>query len=112
MKDIAFGGCLFKFSTKDGQLFLHTRDTNGIDHIHLFHLKGAFLVNIGGNYWRFVTGVCKDLEARYLFEDVGVNVQERVNALGALGVPVLNKEEGKRNLDLYKLPVKRLMLTS
>ena len=111
-KEIAFGSCLFIFTAEDNALRLCTRDIQGNEHTHVFPLSGAFLVNIGGSYWRLVTGAEADSVARHLFEDVGVGVENRVSALKDLGVPILDREEGKQNLDHYKLPVKRLMLTT
>jgi hypothetical protein len=59
-----------------------------------------------------VTGAGPDAAARYLFDEAGMNSEDRVNALRELGVPVLGREEGKRNLEHYKLPVKRLVLAN
>ncbi len=112
LKDIDFGGCHFKYSADDASLLLHSRDIHGVGHIHRFHLPGSFLVNIGGNFWRLVTGVGDASKARHLFEDAGINIDERINALRELGVPILTKEEGMQNLDRYQLPVKRLLLTA
>lgn len=109
---VGFGGCLFKYSELDKTLLLHTRNLDGVDQTHIFPLSGAFLVNIGSGFWRFVTGAEHDTEARYLFDDAGMKVQERVDALNDLGVLILNSEEGKQNLVLYQLPVKRLMISS
>lgn len=112
MKDIEFGGCLFKYSAKDACLFLRSRDIHGVDRVHTFNLPGSFLVNISGKVWRFVTGIGDGSEVRHLFEDTGPAVDDRVNALCELGVPILNKDEGRQNLERYKLPVKRLLLST
>jgi hypothetical protein len=110
MTALDFGGCGFKYSALDEKLLMHTRDLYGIEQTHAFPLTGAFLVQIGGEYWRFVTGVGKETETRYIFDDTGLKVKERVDALHQLGVPILGRNEGKLNLEQYKLPVKRLML--
>lgn len=112
MREVEFGGCLFKFSGPDGELLLHTRDIHGVDRTHAFHLNGAFLYHFGGGVWRFVTGAGQATEARHLFDDTGKDVEKRVATLQELGVPVLSREEGKQNLDKYKLPVKRLVLST
>jgi len=39
-------------------------------------------------------------------------VDSRVADLSALGVPILSKEDGKRNLEQYRLPVRRMVLAA
>lgn len=112
MSAIEFGSCQFRHVADDALLMLHSRDLDGVDHTHSFYLADAFLVNIAGSFWRFVTGVGDDSQARYLFEDVGEHVEGRVKALRELGVQVLSKEEGKMNLERHQLPVKRLMIAA
>ncbi len=112
MNDIAFGGCLFKHFSEDGSLQLHTHDIHGAARSYKFHLTDAFLVDIGNGFWRFVTGAIQGTGSRHIFDDGGIAVIERVDALRKLGVPVLSREEGRKNLEKHKLPVKRLMLTS
>lgn len=110
MGEIEFGRCRFVHDDGDGKLYLHTRDLDGVERTHAFYLSDAFLHHLGGGIWRFVTGAGEGAEARHLFDDVGEGVDKRVDALRALGVPVLSREEGKQNLERHKLPVKRLVL--
>jgi len=115
MRQITFGGCRFTLSDSEDALHLHTFSLDNIGgdgKTHVFPLAGAFLVHIGSGFWRFVTGAAPDTPSRHLFDDAGKDVDSRVADLSALGVPILSKEDGKRNLEQYRLPVRRMVLAA
>ena len=112
MKEIEFGSYLFKYAENEGKLYLHSSDLDGVKHVHEFFLDGAFLVNLMGHYWRLVTGVGEGASARYIFDDITIAAPNNAQAFRELGLPVLNKDTGKQNLEQYGLPVKRLVLSN
>ena len=110
LTEIEFGSYLFQYARSEGKLYLHSSDLDGHQHVHAFFLEGAFLVNLMGHYWRLVTGAGQGATARYIFDDVSPSAPNNMQTLKALGLPVLNKDSGKQNLERYGLPVKRLLL--